>query len=266
MSDDTAPRSGVRKIPDSGEVIWEKADTPELYEFGPFHLDLAERRLMRGNEKVELTPKAFDTLVLLVRNSGHLLEKEKFFSMLWPDSFVEEGSLSNNIFLLRRALGEDPVFIETVPRRGYRFVGAVRQLPHAAPAQLQETPPGRPELTMEGGKRGTFRSRKLLFAGIAAALLLLLAGGIILRRFVGANSVPARIPQRLGIERRLTANPRTFRSGMRWFLPTESTSPTLIQPDSICARFPVVKRAPGPCQKALLRGRTVGSRTTHTSW
>jgi eukaryotic-like serine/threonine-protein kinase len=130
MSDETVPRSDTRDIPDSGAVTWEKADRdiPELYEFGPFRLDPAERRLMRGNEKVEVTPKAFDTLVLLVRNSGHLLEKEKFFAMLWPDSFVEEGSLSNNIFLLRRALGEDPVFIETVPRRGYRFVGAVRQL------------------------------------------------------------------------------------------------------------------------------------------
>jgi DNA-binding response OmpR family regulator len=117
MSDEIAPHGGVRNIPDRGAVTWEKADRdkPELYEFGPFRLDLAERRLMRGNEKVELTPKAFDTLVLLVRNSGHLLEKERFFSMLWPDSFVEEGSLSNNIFLLRRALGEDPVFIETVP-------------------------------------------------------------------------------------------------------------------------------------------------------
>ena len=209
MSDETPPRSGVRNIPDPGAVTWETADrdTPELYEFGPFHLDLAERRLMRGNEKVELTPKAFDTLVLLVRNSGHLLEKERFVSMLWPDSFVEEGSLSNNIFLLRRALGEDPLFIETVPRRGYRFVGAVRQLPHAAPAQLQEAPPGRPELAMEGGKRGTFRSRKLLFAGIAAALLLLIVAGFILRRFTRAGPVPAPGLQHLAMEQRLTANP-----------------------------------------------------------
>ena len=137
MSDETGPRSGVGNIPDSGSVTREKADrdTPELYEFGPFRLDPAERKLLRGNEPVELTPKAFDTLVLLVRNSGHLLGKEKFMAILWPDSFVEEGSLSNNIFLLRKALGDNPEFIETVPRRGYRFVGAVRQLPHAlAPA------------------------------------------------------------------------------------------------------------------------------------
>ena len=119
---------------------------------------------MRGNEKVELTPKAFDTLVLLVRNSGHLLEKERFVSMLWPDSFVEEGSLSNNIFLLRRALGEDPCSLKQFPG-GYRFVGAVRQRPHAAPAQLQEAPPGRPELAMEGGIRGDSNQKGLLETG-----------------------------------------------------------------------------------------------------
>src|SRR5258706_15430306 len=103
-------------------------------------MDPAERKLLRGNEIVVLTPKAFDTLLLLVRNSGHLLEKDELITMLWPDSFVEEGSLSNNIFLLRKALGENPAFIETVPRRGYRFVGAVRQFPRASPAQLDKPP------------------------------------------------------------------------------------------------------------------------------
>ena len=94
-----------------------------------------------------LTPKAFDTLVLLVRNSGHLLEKDELISTLWPDTFVEEGSLSNNIFLLRKALGEDPAFIETVPRRGYRFVGAVRQLPAIEASHSQrQADKRRPEL------------------------------------------------------------------------------------------------------------------------
>jgi TolB-like protein/DNA-binding winged helix-turn-helix (wHTH) protein/tetratricopeptide (TPR) repeat protein len=108
------------------------------YEFGPFRLDPAEHKLRRGNEIVPLTPKAFDTLLVLVQNSGHLVEKGQLIRMLWPDTFVEEGSLSNNIFLLRKAFGEGPVFIETVPRRGYRFVGAVRQLPAAAPTHLEE--------------------------------------------------------------------------------------------------------------------------------
>ncbi len=84
---------------------------------------------MRGKKTVALTPKAFDTLYLLVRNNGHLLEKDDLIHTLWPDAFVEEGSLSNNIFLLRRRMGKAHQYIETVPRRGYRFVGAVRRLP-----------------------------------------------------------------------------------------------------------------------------------------
>jgi len=111
-----------------------------FYEFGPFRLDPAERMLLRGNEIVLLTPKAFDTLHLLVRNSGHLLEKDELLRAVWPDTFVEEGSLSNIVFQLRKALGDDPAFIETVPRRGYRFVGAVLQLPHPAPKQLEKPP------------------------------------------------------------------------------------------------------------------------------
>jgi TolB-like protein/DNA-binding winged helix-turn-helix (wHTH) protein/Tfp pilus assembly protein PilF len=103
-----------------------------IYEFGPFRLDPVERKLLRGKDVVALTPKALDTLLLLVRNSGHLLEKDDLIKTLWPNTFVEEGSLSNNIFLLRKALGDDPAFIETVPRRGYRFVGAVREFPRTA--------------------------------------------------------------------------------------------------------------------------------------
>ena len=86
MSDETGPRGGVRNIRDALSVARETVDrdTPELYEFGPFRLDPAERKLLRGNEMVELTPKAFDTLVLLVRNSGRLLEKEKFMARSGP--------------------------------------------------------------------------------------------------------------------------------------------------------------------------------------
>jgi DNA-binding winged helix-turn-helix (wHTH) protein/Tol biopolymer transport system component len=108
-----------------------------IYVFGPFRLDPVERKLLRGDEIVVLTPKAFDTLVLLVRNHGRVLEKEELIRLLWPDTFVEEGSLTNHIFLLRKALGENG-FIETVPRQGYRFVGAVKQLPHVGPERLEK--------------------------------------------------------------------------------------------------------------------------------
>src|ERR1700739_1199443 len=130
MSNEFGPQRSSKalrnSLPISPEVV--DRDTPQLYEFGPFRLEPAERKLMRGTEMVTLTPKAFDTLLLRVRNSGHLLEKDDLISTLWPDTFVEEGSLSNNIFLLRKALGEDVAYIETVPKRGYRFVGAVKQL------------------------------------------------------------------------------------------------------------------------------------------
>jgi DNA-binding winged helix-turn-helix (wHTH) protein/tetratricopeptide (TPR) repeat protein len=109
-----------------------------LYEFGPFHLDPVEHKLVCGKKTVALTPKAFDTLHLLVRNNGHLLEKDDLIRTLWPDAFVEEGSLSNNIFLLRRRLGKAHRYIETVPRRGYRFVAAVRRLPRTVPKGLEQ--------------------------------------------------------------------------------------------------------------------------------
>jgi TolB-like protein/DNA-binding winged helix-turn-helix (wHTH) protein len=136
MKDDTGGKIGSKEIREPLFTAKDPTDRDpqELYEFGPFRLEPGERKLWRNDEPVALTPKAFDTLVLLVRNSGHLLEKEELVRALWPDSFVEEGNLSNNVFVLRKALGEDPQYIETIPRRGYRFVGAVRQLPSAKKA------------------------------------------------------------------------------------------------------------------------------------
>ena len=98
-----------------------------LYRFGPFSLNPNERLLLRENEPLALTPKAFDLLVMLVANAGHLLEKDLLMRQLWSDAFVEEANLSNNISLLRKTLnaGIDAEYIETVPRRGYRFCAAV---------------------------------------------------------------------------------------------------------------------------------------------
>jgi TolB-like protein/DNA-binding winged helix-turn-helix (wHTH) protein/Flp pilus assembly protein TadD len=167
-------RATSEGLPDSPAPTKEtpSRETPRLYEFGPFSLDPAERMLLRGDEIVALTPKAFDTLLLLVRNSGHLLEKDELIRTLWPNTFVEEGSLSNNIFLLRKALGQDPSFIETVPGRGYRFIGAAREFPATAPARL-EIPPnvGAPGITSLHAKaRRPWLSRATL--GVAAVALL----------------------------------------------------------------------------------------------
>ena len=100
-------------------------------EFGPFRLIPAERQLLSDGRAVTLPPKVYDTLLLLVENAGHLLEKEELMKQLWPDSFVEESNLTQNIFSLRKALGqgeEGPLYIETVPRRGYRFAAQVRRI------------------------------------------------------------------------------------------------------------------------------------------
>jgi DNA-binding winged helix-turn-helix (wHTH) protein/TolB-like protein/Flp pilus assembly protein TadD len=102
-----------------------------VYEFGPFRLDLAEKALSKDGESVALTPKAFDTLLILIEKNGRLVEKEELMKQLWPDTFVEENSLSQNIYLVRKALGEESQgarYIETVPRRGYRFSASVREI------------------------------------------------------------------------------------------------------------------------------------------
>jgi DNA-binding winged helix-turn-helix (wHTH) protein/TolB-like protein len=100
------------------------------YEFGRFRLKVAERVLLREGELVPLTPKVFDILVTLVENGGQVVAKDDLMKRVWPNTFVEEGNLTQNISLLRKALGETPggaQFIETVPRRGYRFVAETSQ-------------------------------------------------------------------------------------------------------------------------------------------
>src|SRR6185369_3042139 len=107
------------------------AQPKNIYEFGEFRLDTQERILSRGNEPVEITPKGFELLWILVENQGRLLEKEELMEKIWTDSFVEEGSLTFNIRQLRIILGDDahePKYIKTVRRHGYRFIADVRQI------------------------------------------------------------------------------------------------------------------------------------------
>jgi DNA-binding winged helix-turn-helix (wHTH) protein/Tol biopolymer transport system component len=101
----------------------------EHYEFGPFELDCRTRQLRRGHEPIALTPKAFDMLRVLVLSGGRVVEKNELLQLVWPDSFVGEDNLTQNIATLRRALGDSPDrprYIATVPRHGYRFIATVR--------------------------------------------------------------------------------------------------------------------------------------------
>jgi TolB-like protein/tetratricopeptide (TPR) repeat protein len=92
------------------------------YDFGPFRADLGGHRLFRDGQLVPLKPKAFDLLVLLLENRDRVLAKDELMAQLWPDTIVEDSSLTQNVYELRRALG-NPALIENVPRRGYRLVG-----------------------------------------------------------------------------------------------------------------------------------------------
>jgi DNA-binding winged helix-turn-helix (wHTH) protein/Tol biopolymer transport system component len=100
----------------------------QLYVFGPYHFDPEERLLLRDNKPVPLAPKVLETLFLLLQNAGHLVEKDSLMKQVWPDAFVEEGSLSKSISMLRKTLGNwdgQREYVETIPKRGYRFVGPV---------------------------------------------------------------------------------------------------------------------------------------------
>lgn len=100
-----------------------------VYEFGPYRLDTAESHLLRAEQPVPLTPKAFDTLRTLVERAGRVVSKEQLLAAVWPDSFVEENVLAVNISTLRKVLGAQAngqLYIENIPKRGYRFAASVQ--------------------------------------------------------------------------------------------------------------------------------------------
>jgi len=106
------------------------------YVFGPFFYDAAQRLLFRDGELVAVTPKAVDTLQALLERRGRVVDKAELMKLVWPDTAVEEVGLARNISLLRKALGDEGeagAYIETIPKRGYRFTAAVEVKPSAPP-------------------------------------------------------------------------------------------------------------------------------------
>lgn len=133
-----------------------------IFEFGPFSLDAAEHTLWRAGQPVPLRPKVFDILLALVERPGHLVGKDELIRLIWPEQFVEEGNLNKTVSLLRLALGESrngggnaDKYIETVPKRGYRFVADVRTVrgDHAKDlaSEMYTRPPAGPEEETESG-------------------------------------------------------------------------------------------------------------------
>ena len=161
-------------------------ENKRFYEFGPFRIDLEEHQLLRAQEPVPLTPKAFETLLILVRSSERVVLKDDLMKSLWPDSFVEEANLSQNIFILRKALGEtaqNARYITTVPGRGYRFAQKVREAPEGeADLVVQSQSIQKVTIAEKGRSRGGF-----LWAGLAV----LTVGCLLGYRFYLRGRTPA---------------------------------------------------------------------------
>ena len=152
-----------------------------VYEFGRFCLDLDEHRLTRDGLPVPLTPKVFDLLRVLVENAGHLIEKDRLLKEVWSDAFVEEANLNRAISVLRKALGETAGerFIETVPKKGYRFVAPVRLRSNGVSAvQAEAIHPLVPTDPADREARSRLRILSRRTAGIAAAAILTLSAAL----------------------------------------------------------------------------------------
>ena len=161
-------------------------------EFGPFHVDPEQRLLLRDQQPIPLSPKAFDLLLVLVQRSGQLVLKDDLMQILWPDTFVEESNLGQHVFQLRKALGEtaqDSSYIVTVPGRGYRFAQKVQVVEEEEDKLVVESH-SRTRMVIEEedstGARlalapGKTRFRKVVAAAVAAGLIV--AGYLVWRQY-----------------------------------------------------------------------------------
>ena len=147
-----------------------------LYEFGPFQLDPDDQVLRLEGKPVPLTPKAFQTLLVLVENNGRVVEKEELLQRVWPDTFVEEATLAQNVFTIRKQLRDDKAeapYIETVPKRGYRFAAPVRMVvPHVETSSPESEP---------APLVAPARSWRIKLGVAVALAALAAAGGLLLR-------------------------------------------------------------------------------------
>jgi DNA-binding winged helix-turn-helix (wHTH) protein/tetratricopeptide (TPR) repeat protein len=187
-----------------------------VYEFDVFRVDPVRRRLLRAGEQVPLTPKAFSILMVLLESRGEVVEKEELIRRIWPDTYVTEANLTQNVSALRKALGEranDHRYVVTVPGLGYSFVAEVVEVPRessgevqlvgptpvpAAPALPEAAPSGDsgavpllPALSPAAEPRRSRRERRVLVAGLALGLLIAVAGIALVLLYQRGRAAPA---------------------------------------------------------------------------
>jgi len=198
------------RLPESQEA--------QSYVFGPFRLVPEERMLRRGDRNLALPPKAFETLLLLVRNPGHLMLKEDLMKALWPDTFVEEVNLANKISVLRKVLeeaGPTAACIQTVPKLGYRFLPAVTRIWKSAPAPAAAVAEaGEPEesairfialpfAVLKGDERIAFLGHSLpeaISASLAGLRSLTVRSSMLAARFAEGGQDPVKIAREADVD------------------------------------------------------------------
>jgi DNA-binding winged helix-turn-helix (wHTH) protein/tetratricopeptide (TPR) repeat protein len=230
------------------------------YEFGPFHMDPDKQILLRGNDPVPVTPKAFETLLVLVRHSREVVSKEELLKELWPNSFVEESNLSQNIFLLRKALGdtgENRQYIVTLPGRGYRFAAPVRTVTEQGEVLVAQARQ-RTQIVIEEHEAETDQALNMLpipqSSKASRKLLLSLAGVALLLWFGAFLFIRNRRPATLGEQDSIlvadfvnrTGDPvfdDTLRQGMEVQL-EQSPSLSLVSEDSVRQALGLMGKSP----------------------
>jgi DNA-binding winged helix-turn-helix (wHTH) protein len=178
LRQETPSQSDPRRTPPLAPLDGSNGDMS--YEFGPFQLDGRTRLLSREGKRIRLTPKVSDVLFALVEAHGQLIEKDQLMRVVWPDSFVLEGNLTQTVSILRKALGEHPdsgEYIETIPTRGYRFAATIRRVGDEKPSSVQPSQGHSPAMASVDLTRGSCAQHKRRNTALAALILALVAGG-----------------------------------------------------------------------------------------
>jgi DNA-binding winged helix-turn-helix (wHTH) protein/TolB-like protein len=217
------------------------AKSGRRYAFGPYRLDTVNCVLQRGVEAVSLSPKAFEVLRILVENSPHLVTKKDLIAAVWPDSCVEEANLTVNVSVLRKVLGKDldgGRFIETVPKRGYRFEAEVRELADEKPAPVRVEPDGPPSRVPSWIRSSLPRGQVLVLW--SAGLIAVSAPYLVQRTTAGHRPAPVRSIAVLPF-RSLSAKPRDEDLGLgitdALITRLEATQKVAVRPTNMVRKF-----------------------------